>query len=249
MIRVFLFHLALIPFLSLIFLRGKVNKESKTLEYYRSSFIFILLPILVYIFQLIEVNFIDVKIKYDLTKIISFEFPVWNTLLSILPRLWHTPLLQFFFFVYIILFSLISYFIPFVFLITEKTLFKRLSFSIAILYLFAIPFFIFLPITNVYTFFKLDSPLNMVLPDIEKGYYHLTTRNNCFPSLHVALPLLLLLFSLSHKDRSLRIFLIVYSLLIAVSVIFLAIHWITDVIGGVIFSFIAYKLANRIIKK
>ena len=74
--------------------------------------------------------------------------------------------------------------------------------------------------------------------------------NNCFPSLHAALSVMATMFILFKTDlRRYKVFAVVTTIFILFSILYLGIHWITDMIGGILLAFISYFLAIRVFKK
>jgi membrane-associated phospholipid phosphatase len=211
---------------------------------------YILIIISVVIIHLIEVNFID-KI---ITDIINFDFA--NLIKSIegdivinISNYWNKILVYYFVIIYILIYPFTLWFSPYYYIIinNEKAI-KRLTYGFLIIYLLAIPFYLFFPVTNVYRFYDLVSNLNIVIPNIESFFYITTTQNNCFPSLHVAMSTLIAWSSLSAKNKIYSNFLIVIMILVILSVIYLSIHWIIDVIFGFIITILAILILKYLIK-
>ena len=136
------------------------------------------------------------------------------------------------------------------FILTEQNKpMKTFAYSLVGIYAIALPFYLFVPITNVYQYYGTTSALNMVIPSIEHFFYTTTTNNNCFPSLHVAMSLLLVqTVALTHNKRFLYL---TYFCAICVTgaVIYLAIHWLTDVIGGALLAIGVFTLVTHFMKE
>ncbi len=205
--------------------------------------------ILVFFLIMVEVHFLDRLIHYDLTSLFSYEFPFWMWFKDHTSILWHSTVLYPLVYTYLVLHTFLLYFAPFLVLVSDRQTFRLLSRSMMVIFLIALPFYLFFPITNVYTFFNIPSSMERIIPGVESQYYLFTTTNNCFPSLHVGIPFLYTLVVLRSKRKNMKRlgkFMIFYSVLISFSVIFLAIHWITDAIGGLLVGWLAYKITLKI---
>jgi membrane-associated phospholipid phosphatase len=150
---------------------------------------------------------------------------------------------------YIIIYPFTLWFSPIYFLITNnKKSIKTISFGLLLIYSIALPFYLFIPITNVYTHYNLESALNNSIPTIENFFYKTTTHNNCLPSLHVAMTILIARSIQLTNNKKLTYFAYFCMISVIISVIYLAIHWIIDVILGILLSFIVIFILNHIIK-
>jgi membrane-associated phospholipid phosphatase len=108
-----------------------------------------------------------------------------------------------------------------------------------------------LTVTTVHYIFFLALPVKYELrPDltvatgfgvnVTRFYYIIDRPYNCFPSLHVAYPMIAALISWRHHRYSSGLF-IVMAVIIAASVIFVKQHYIMDVAAGALTSIIVFK--------
>jgi len=150
---------------------------------------------------------------------------------------WNPVLLHYFVFIYIIVYPFTLWFSPVFFIISNnKKAINTLSYGLLLIYLIAVPFYLFLPISNVYTYYGFTSALEMVIPNIENFFYSTTTSNNCLPSLHTAMTILVT-YSVSLTNNK-KLYFVNFFIMcsVIISVIYLSIHWISDVIIGALLS-------------
>ncbi|WP_438444917.1 phosphatase PAP2 family protein [Gorillibacterium sp. sgz5001074] len=70
---------------------------------------------------------------------------------------------------------------------------------------------------------------------------------NCFPSMHTSIAFAGLLLSLREKSRWYKTILSIYCISIILSTMYLKIHWVIDVFGGMLFAWLCVKLADWIV--
>ena len=228
-----------------------LKKIPELLQSFRLCLPFILIIVFVVLLQLIEVNILD---PYT-TKIIGTDFaPVIHSfegdIVIGFSHYWTAVLVVFFVAMYIVIYPFTLWFTPFSCIITKQTKpLKIFTYGLLLIYGIALPFYLFLPITNVYTFYGLGSALNTTIPAIDQFFYATTTINNCFPSLHVAMALLVAQTAILTKHKTYTYFTIFCAIAVIIAVMYLAIHWITDVIGGMVLSISVFYLLKRLIKE
>jgi len=217
----------------------------------RHHTVFIFLIILIVSIHFLEVNFIDSLV----TQVIGYDFTptaqsIEDGVVYWFSQHWSPVLLAFFVFIYIVLYPFTLWFSPLYFLLTDdKRAMKTFAYSLLFIYAIALPFYLFLPITNVYVYYGSPSALNVIIPDVEQFFYTTTTNNNCFPSLHVAIALLIAkTVSFTHNKRFMY-FAYFSAICVICSVIYLAIHWIIDIMGGILLAFGVFYLVKRFIKE
>jgi membrane-associated phospholipid phosphatase len=134
---------------------------------------------------------------------------------------------------YIAVYPFTLWFSPIYYLITDnKKAMKTLAYGLLLIYIVALPFYLFLPITNVYTYHNVGSALESVIPSIENFFYSTTTQNNCLPSLHTAMTIMVA-YSVSLTGNKKYTYFAYFTMIsVIISVIYLSIHWIVDVISG-----------------
>ncbi|MBP2030124.1 membrane-associated phospholipid phosphatase [Methanohalophilus levihalophilus] len=117
-----------------------------------------------------------------------------------------------------------------------------------LIYMFAFPFFVLFPVhVTGYTLACVTPLLYNLSPIIAHGVRIVDpTLNNCFPSLHAALSMMAMLVVLHNvESRRYRIFSIVTTATILFTILYLGIHWITDLVGGILLAVICCFVAFR----
>jgi membrane-associated phospholipid phosphatase len=210
-----------------------------------------MLIIVVVVIQLIEVNIIDpyatAFVGHDYAPFVhSFEGDrvIWFS------QFWVPSVVYFFIIMYFIVYIFTLWFTPFSFIFSnEKRAMKVFTYGFLLIYVIAFPFYLFFPVTNVYTFYGVASPINTTIHSIEQFFYSTTSVNNCFPSLHVALTLLITETAWLTKRKLYKYFTTICAVLVIISVIYLRIHWITDVVGGSLLSVGVFLVLKHYIKE
>ncbi|MCP1310564.1 phosphatase PAP2 family protein [Paenibacillus tyrfis] len=75
----------------------------------------------------------------------------------------------------------------------------------------------------------------------------LTNVMNCFPSMHTSISFAMLLLALRERDRIFKYVMVTYCSAIIFSTMYLQIHWVLDVIAGMLFAYGVVKLADAVI--
>lgn len=239
---------------SLFFFMSKKIFKTTLSTYYQIFFShlkYIVIIVGVVAFHLVEINILDPYF----TNLIGIDFAnniqmMENGVVYWFSQNWTPSLAYFFVVMYIVVYPFTLWFSPLYFLLTDnKKAMKSLAYGLLLLYSIALPFYLFFPVTNVYTFYGIESVLETVIPNVEQFFYSTTTSNNCLPSLHVAMTLLIAKSVSLTKNKKYTYFVYFCAISVIVSVIYLAIHWITDVICGVILAFSVFYLQKHFIKE
>ncbi|AFM40117.1 PAP2 superfamily protein [Desulfosporosinus acidiphilus SJ4] len=72
---------------------------------------------------------------------------------------------------------------------------------------------------------------------------------NCFPSMHTSISFAMLLLAWREKDKLFRWVWTIFCLSIIYSTLYLEIHWVTDVIGGLLLALVTVKLGDWLIHR
>jgi membrane-associated phospholipid phosphatase len=206
-----------------------------------------LIIIVVVVIHLIEVNIIDPHVTrwigHDFAnniRDIEGDFVYWFS------QNWIPVLVYFFVLMYIAVYSFTLWFSPLYFLLTNnKKAIKTLAYGLLFIYIIALPFYLFLPIKNVYTYYNVSSALETVIPSVERFFYSTTTHNNCLPSLHTAMTILVAYSVSLTGNKKLKYFAYFTMISVIISVIYLSIHWVLDVISGALIAIGVIFIINR----
>lgn len=165
-----------------------------------------------------------------------------------LQTLWN-PFLNFFFSImYIVIHPWMIYFPILLFILSdEERPAKATLLLFPLAYLLTIPFYLFFPATNVYIYDGIRSPLFEIFPQLTDLYYNATTPNNTFPSLHVAFALLIANAARYSRNRNYRYWAYFYAGSVAIATLYLNIHWLVDVLGGVLIAVLISVFTARYI--
>lgn len=126
---------------------------------------------------------------------------------------------------------------------------RRAATAYALCYAFALPFYLFLPVNEVW--FHLDpanggsvQQLALHYPIVRESLYAFNEINNCFPSLHTGISVAMAL--VARGVPRFGTFAAVWASLIVFSTMYLGIHWVTDVVAGIVLAILMVRLAKRI---
>jgi membrane-associated phospholipid phosphatase len=85
--------------------------------------------------------------------------------------------------------------------------------------------------------------LNRVLTPAQQ----FSTSLNCFPSLHTSIAFSGFLLAMREKSKWFRWWIGIYSISIIAATLYLKIHWVLDVLAGLLFAYGCVKLTDRIV--
>jgi len=141
--------------------------------------------------------------------------------------------------------------------VNDSEMVKKFINLYAYMYLIALPFFLFFPVneawtTNViyepYNYGNIVGVLHNSLPGSEAYLYTICSINNCFPSLHTSFAsgiFFLLLINKFHLKKVIVPIVGVISISIVISTMYLGVHWLSDVVAGVIMAIVVTYLAQH----
>jgi membrane-associated phospholipid phosphatase len=72
---------------------------------------------------------------------------------------------------------------------------------------------------------------------------------NCFPSMHTSVAFAIMLLALREKSRPFRWAMCIYASAIIVSTVYMEIHWLVDIAGGLLLGYAAVKITDRVLSR
>lgn len=136
----------------------------------------------------------------------------------------------------------------------DRHMADRVCLSIFWVYTFAIPFYLFFNVRVTGDHIPLMETIAYDLtPEIHNWFTRIDPFTNGMPSLHIGLPFAVWL-SMQKWDEDgrwikYRNFLLIFISFTAFSIIYLGIHWLVDIIGGMVIAILAVRMTERTHKK
>lgn len=209
-------------------------------------------PYFLLMVTLIFMNFIETHFDARITSMIGMDFtPVIKRIdgdsiyriQDIFPK--NLVIISYFSFMYFLMLMTLLFASGFIYLYMEREdLVRMLSFGYSLCYFIALPFYIFFPVNEVWVAEPKRVLLlsNQISPILAEGMRSVSALNNCFPSLHTAFSLLIALIASSSEIRKFAIITWLSAISIIFSTIYLGIHWVTDVVAGIILTAIIFPI-------
>ncbi|PWV91984.1 PAP2 superfamily protein [Paenibacillus cellulosilyticus] len=131
----------------------------------------------------------------------------------------------------------------------SKEMYYATCYAIMLNYLIAIPFFLFFPINEVWSF---DPNVRFLMleafPKFETEYRPLSGLNNCFPSLHTSILTTLAILSVKSGNKKWAVLVCTCAVLTIFSIFYLGIHWLIDMCGGLMLATFASVVGIKLAK-
>jgi len=206
----------------------------------------LLILFLILYFNKLELKFGEATVNEDYTHIVhSWEGNLVYYLQQIFANDTLTVILTFF---YIIIFPALMIASVLLYLnIKDYKSFYSFVYALMLNYGLAIPFFLFLPIYEVWYY---DSNILFLIPQVypsfESEYRQLSGINNNFPSLHTAISLSMAIVAYHSESIKFSNLVIFSAGIIIFSTLYLGIHWLSDLAAGGLLAVIATQTSFRL---
>lgn len=132
----------------------------------------------------------------------------------------------------------------------DRHMADRVTLTILLVYLLALPFYLFFNVRVTGDHIPGMRTLGYHLtPEIQTWFTRIDPFTNGMPSLHIGMPFAIWLCyarnDLDGRWRRWRLFLVMYTALTAFTILYLGIHWVLDIVGGILVGLLAVVVAER----
>ena len=116
-------------------------------------------------------------------------------------------------------------------------------------YFLALPFYVLFPVREAWHTGIVQHLLLTCYPRFETTYRPMSGLDNCFPSLHTSVSFTFAFVAMRHKYVKLTRVLMVLSVLVLLSTLYLGVHWPIDAAGGLVLAAFASGYGFDLIEK
>ncbi|WP_189028803.1 phosphatase PAP2 family protein [Paenibacillus albidus] len=160
---------------------------------------------------------------------------------------WLTPVIVFF---YIFMLQAVLAASLGIYALGNRVMLYATCYAIILNYAIAIPFYLFVPVNEVWSYAPAGVKFTMLdaFPRFEQEYRQLSGLNNCFPSLHTSISVTVALLAFRSGNRIWMVISSISAAFIVFGIFYLGIHWLTDMIGGVLLAVVSTSLGVQFSK-
>ena len=132
----------------------------------------------------------------------------------------------------------------------DRYIADRISLTIFWVYILAIPFYLFFNVHVTGNYIPgMETLAYNHTPEINDWFHRIDPLTNGMPSLHIGFPfavwLCLIRFDTDNRWIIYRRIVFAYVLMTAFCIVYLGIHWLMDIIGGMLVAALAVEIANK----
>ena len=132
----------------------------------------------------------------------------------------------------------------------DRYMADRVSLSMFWVYILAIPFYLFFNVRVTGNYIpEMETIAYDLTPQIQNWFIQIDPFTNGMPSLHIGLPFAIWLtmerWDLDERWLRYRRLLLLFITITAFTILYLGIHWVSDIIGGIIVAVIAVEITSR----
>jgi len=186
---------------------------------------------------------LNLFVNYDCTHYIEY---LEGGLVAVFQSYTYPALTYLMTFVYLVLFSSVMIFTFLILAYTEEmTALKQFSLVFILNYMIAFPFYLLFPVrVTGYALSNVQPLMYELHPMIYEGITTVDPLDNCFPSLHAALIASALLIVHTTNLKRYEAFLAFAFSTIVFATLYLGVHWITDIVAGILLSVVTFRIAE-----
>jgi membrane-associated phospholipid phosphatase len=122
---------------------------------------------------------------------------------------------------------------------------RRALGAYALCYAVALPFYLFVPVQEVWAYDPHVQNIATSYDWVRTHLYSFNEINNCFPSLHTAISVAMAGVAWRGPSRRYRHLSWLLAALIVFSTVYLGIHWVVDVVAGLVLAVVAVHFVGR----
>ncbi|MBP1999000.1 membrane-associated phospholipid phosphatase [Paenibacillus shirakamiensis] len=133
----------------------------------------------------------------------------------------------------------------------NRTYVHAVCYTVIINYVIAIPFYLFFPIHEVWSYAPAGVSFYMheVFPGFDTIYRPLSGIDNCFPSLHTSISVSMAILAVRSGNKRWAACAVLSATIIVFAIFYMGIHWLIDMSGGLVLAVVATSLAIRLAER